>query len=179
MALDKGTKEAVIANLTQVFSQSKIGFLVDYRGMTMEEVTDLRRKLYDASSNIKVLKNRLAKRAVKNTPFEPLADQFTDTRAFIYGSDPLAPAKVVDKFLSSQEKVKLIAAFMVKDTGGSLLDKAQVKALANLPSRDELIVQLLFLMQSPATNLVRTLNEVPAKFVRTLAAVAEAKSKAS
>jgi large subunit ribosomal protein L10 len=160
-----------------MFRDQNVGFLVDFRGMDVAAVTDLRRKLHGANTAMKVLKNRLAKIAMKGTAFEPLADQLTETRAFVFGKEPVGPAKIVIKYQQDNEKFKLIAGVLVTAGAGTLLDAARVKALSSLPSREELLAKLLFLFKAPQTQFVRTLNEVPAKFVRALAAVRDQKQK--
>jgi len=176
--LDKASKEELAQELTGIFNTAKIGFLLDYRGMTVEQTSDLRRKLFGAHSAMRVLKNRVAKLALKGTPFQPIADKLVDTRALVYGDNPVELAKVLNKYLSENEKAQLVTAFFVNDAGGEVLSKAQIKELASLPSREELIAKLLFMFNAPQTQLVRTLNEVPAKFVRTLAAIGQAKGNA-
>ena len=178
MTLDKASKEELAQELTGIFNTAKIGFLLDYRGMTVEQTSDLRRKLFGAHSAMRVLKNRVAKLALKGTPFQPIADKLVDTRALVYGDNPVELAKVLNKYLSENEKAQLVTAFFVNDAGGEVLSKAQIKELASLPSREELIAKLLFMFNAPQTQLVRTLNEVPAKFVRTLAAIGQAKGNA-
>ena len=94
-------KEEMVSSLTNLFNTSQVGILADYRGLTVAEVTDLRRQLHETSTNMRVLKNRIAKIAIKGTPFEPLADDLTSTRAFIFGEDPAGPAKVLNSAKSS------------------------------------------------------------------------------
>ena len=168
-------KEEMVSALADVFNNSQVGFLADYRGLSVAEVSDLRRQLHDSSTNMRVLKNRIAKIAIKDTPFEPLAEDLVETRAFIYGADPVGPAKVVSKFQSSNAHFAVLKGLMVTTTGTSLLDPAQIKVLGSLPSRDELIGQLLSVMNGPLVGMLTAMNEIPAKFVRTLAALAEQK----
>lgn len=165
-------KEELVSDLTDMFNNSQVGFLADYRGLSVAEVTDLRRQLHDASTNMRVLKNRIAKIAIKGTPFEPLTEDLVETRAFIYGADPVGPAKVVSKFQGSNEHFTVLKGLMVTKKGTSLLDPAQIQVLGRLPSRDELIGQLLSVMNGPLVGMLTAMNEIPAKFVRTLAAVA-------
>ena len=175
--MNKTEKEDMVGALSGIFNSAQVGFLADYRGLTVEEVTLLRRKLHESASNMKVLKNRLAKIAIKGTPFEELSEQLTDTRAFIYGDDPVGPSKVVTEFGKDAEKFQLIRGMLITQTGSSILEPAQVKVLGNLPSREVLLSQLLSVMNAPIGKFVRTINEVPAKFVRTLAAVAASKGE--
>jgi large subunit ribosomal protein L10 len=174
------TKEELVGTIATLFKGNQVGFLVDFKGMTVEAVTDLRRKLHGAKTHMRVLRNRQAKIAAKGTAFEPLTPHMTNTRAFVFGNDPVGPAKVILKYAEDHEKFKLITGVLVSRAGtGELLDAKQIKALGSLPPREELIGKLMFLMKAPQTNLVRTLNEIPAKFVRTLAAVRDAKPQAS
>jgi len=114
--------------------------------------------------------------AVEETPFSGIRDQFVDTRALVYGQeDPVEQAKVLVKIAEKNPNLKIHAGVLVDSSKTSVLDDAQVEALSKLPAKEELLVKLLFLLQAPATQLVRTLNEVPAKFVRTLAAVRDSK----
>lgn len=165
----------MVGNLGEIFGKSQVGILVDYRGLTVAEVTELRRRLHETSTGMRVLKNRLAKIAIKGTPFEPLADSLVDTRALVFGDDPVGPAKVVSTFQRDSEKFTVLQGLLVTKEQGSLLDPEQIKALGSLPPREVLLAQLLTVFNAPIGNFVRTLNEVPAKFVRTLAAVAAAK----
>ena len=171
-------KEELVSFLTDIFNNAQVGILADYRGLSVADVTDLRRRLHDASTGMRVLKNRIAKIAIKDTPFESMMEDLTDTRAFIYGQDPAAQAKVVSKFQGEKDKFSLLKGLLVTSKGITTLDVAQIKTLGSLPSRDELIAQLLSVMNGPLVGLVSTMNEIPAKFVRTLAAVAEQKGGA-
>ena len=172
-------KEDLVGTLSTIFKEHQVGFLVDFKGMSVEAVTDLRRKLHGSKTSLRVLRNRMAKIASKGTAFEALAPHMTGTRALVYSQDPVGPAKAMLKYAEENEKFKLITGVLVSRAGlGEVLDAKKIKALGSLPPREELIGKLLFLMKAPPTNFVRTLHEVPAKFVRTLAAVRDAKQKA-
>ena len=173
--MNRNEKEAMVGSLADIFSSSQVGFLVDYRGLNVAEMTELRRRLHDSAANMRILKNRIAKRAVEQTPFAALQEHMTETRALIYGDEPVAPAKTIGKYLDENNKLQYVAGVLVKGNDGSLLDAGRFKALGNLPSREQLLTNLLFVLQGTQTQFVRTLNEVPAKFVRTLAALAEAR----
>ena len=176
--MKRNEKEELVGTISTIFKENQVAVLVDFKGMTVESVTDLRRKLYGAKTHMRVIKNRMAKIAAKGTPFEPLASEMTNTRALVYSKDPVAPSKVMSKYAEDNDKFKVISGVLVSSTGkGEILDAKKIKALGNLPPREELLGKLLFLMKAPQTNLVRTLNEVPGKFVRTLAAVRDAKAK--
>jgi large subunit ribosomal protein L10 len=175
--MDRSQKEQFLEELRGIFSTSTSGVLVDYQGMSAAEVVELRQKLYEVSSSMKVLKNTLARLAAEDTAFAELSNQFVQTRALIYSdTDPVGQAKVVAEFAKTHSKLQVLAGLLADENKVSVLSDTEVEALSKLPSKEELLVQLLFLMQAPATQFVRTLNEVPAKFVRVLSAIAESKN---
>lgn len=174
--MERSQKEAQVNELRSIFNSMSAGVLVDYRGIEANQVVELRKKLNDASSTMKVIKNSLARIAAENTPIAELADQFTQTRALVYSDgDAVQQAKILSEAAKSLDKLKILAGILIGDSKTSILNSGEVEALSKLPSRDELIMKLLFLMQAPATQFVRTLNAVPAKFVRTLAAIRDSK----
>ena len=174
--MERSQKEAQVSELRSIFKNMSAAVLVDYRGIEANQVVELRKKLNDASSTMKVIKNSLARIAAEDTPFAELADQFTQTRALVYcDGDAVQQAKVLSEATKSLENLKILSGILVGDNKTSILNTGEVEALSKLPSREELIVKLLFIMQSPATQFVHTLNAVPAKFVRTLAAVRDSK----
>jgi large subunit ribosomal protein L10 len=138
-------------------------------------MTELRRKARGSGVYLRVLKNTLARRAVKDTPFAKLADQMVGPLVYGISSDPVATAKVMNEFAKGNEKFVIKAGAMPN----AVISPKEVAALASLPSREELLAKLMATMQAPVAQFVRTLNEVPSKFVRTLAAVRDAKEKAS
>ncbi len=175
--LDRIQKKAQVKELNSIFSKMTAGVLIDYRGIEANQIVELRKKLNDSSSTMKVIKNSLARLASNDTPFAELAVQFTKTRAIVFSDgDPVEQAKVLSEQAANIENLKILAGILVDDGKTSILDPSQVEALSKLPSREELIVKFLFLIQAPATQFVRTLNAVPSKFVRTLAAVRDSKS---
>ncbi len=170
--MERGQKEVQVSELKTIFSNNSSAVLVDYRGIEANDVVELRKKLNSASSTMKIIKNTLAKIAAENTPYAELSDQFTQTRALVYSdSDPVEQAKILTKAAKENSKLLILAGVLVGDSKTSILNASEVDALSKLPSREELLVKLLFIMQAPATQFVRTINEVPAKFVRTLAAI--------
>ena len=175
--MDRIQKEAQVKELNSIFKKMTAGVLIDYRGIEANLIVELRKKLNGSSSTMKVIKNSLARRASKDTPFAELADQFTKTRAIVYSDgDPVEQAKVLSEQAANIENLKILAGILVGDEKTSILDPSQVEALSKLPSREELIVKLLFLLQAPATQFVLTLNAVPVKFVRTLSAIRDSKN---
>lgn len=174
--MDRATKEELVKEYKNVFSSAVTGVLVDYKGLNVEEITELRKSLFEKNSRFRVLKNSLAKIAAEGTPFQELGEQFVETRALVYSDEDIAaPAKVIADAAKSNEKIKLISGVLVSGEKSEILDDQGIKALGNLPSREELISKLLFVLNAPITNFARTLNEVPAKFVRTLQAIADSK----
>ncbi len=129
-----------------------------------------------ASSGVyfRVVKNTLVRRAVADTPFASLADKMVGPLAYGIGTDPVAVAKVLNDFARGNEKFVIAGGAMP----GQMMSAKDIASLASLPSRDELIARLLGTMQAPITKLVRTMNEVPSKFVRALAAVRDSKQAA-
>ena len=174
--MERSQKEAQVSELRSIFKNMSAAVLVDYRGIEENQVVELRKKLNDASSTMKVIKNSLARIAAEDTPFAELADQFTQTRALVYcDGDAVQQAKVLSEATKSVDNLKILAGILIGDSKTSILNTGEVEALSKLPSREELIVKLLFIMQSPATQFVRTLNAVPTKFVHILAAVRDSK----
>ena len=123
---------------------------------------------------IRVVKNNLAKRVVDGSNFECLTEHFVGPVIFSASEDPVAVAKVMSRFAKDNEHLNITAGAM----NGSLIDGAMIESLSKLPGRDELLAKLMGTMQAPIQKFVSTLNEVPSKFVRTLAAVAESKEAA-
>ena len=175
--MDRIQKEAQVKELNSIFNEMTAGVLIDYRGIEANQIVELRKKLNGSSSTMKVIKNSLARIASNDTPFAELADQFTKTRAIVYSDgDPVEQAKVLSEQAANIENLKILAGILVGDGKTIILDYSQVVELSKLPSREELIVKLLFLLEAPANQFVRTLNAVPVKFVRTLAAIRDSKT---
>jgi len=175
MSLTLDEKKAVVAEVSGKLKDAQAAMLAEYRGLSVAQMTVLRRKAYDSKVYLRVVKNTLARRAVEGTSFECLKDQMTGPLAFAVSADPVAVAKILSEFAKDNEALKIKAGAM----GGKLMSIEQIKALATLPGREQLLAQLLGTMQAPIQKFVQTLNEVPAKFVRTLAAVRDAKAKAA
>lgn len=175
MSLTLDEKKAVVAEVSGKLTGAQAAMLAEYRGLSVAQMTVLRRKAYDSQVYLRVVKNTLARRAVDGTSFECLKDQMTGPLAFAVSADPVAVAKILSEFAKDNEALKIKAGAM----GGKLMSVEQIKALATLPGREQLLAMLLGTMQAPIQKFVQTLNEVPAKFVRTLAAVRDAKAKAA
>lgn len=174
MSLNIDQKKAVVAEVSESIANAQAAVLAEYRGLTVAQMTDLRRKARESGVFLRVVKNTLAKRAVEGSDFACLQEHLVGPLAFAASEDPVAVAKVLDTFAKENNAFVLKAGAM----GGKVMSDAELKALAQLPSRDELLAKLLGTMQAPIQKFVQTLNEVPAGFVRTLAAVRDSKEAA-
>jgi large subunit ribosomal protein L10 len=158
MAVTKADKETELQTLEGVFRDADAAILVDYRGINVPQVTELRAQLRKARAGYKVVKNTLAKRALKGTDFETFSDHFEGTTAVAYtDEDVVALAKTLTTFMKNAPTLQIKAAVVQ----GQAIKPAQVTDLANMPGRPELYAKLLFLLQAPMVNLVRVLSAVP------------------
>ena len=175
MGLNLEQKQAVVSEIAGKLATAQALIVAEYRGLDVARVTQLRAKARKSGLYLRVLKNTLARRAVKGTPFEQLSDQMIGPLMYGIAIDPVAGAKVLADFAKENELFVIRGGAMP----GSRMSDKDVKALAQLPSREELLARLLGTMQAPVARLVRTMNEVPGKFVRTLAAYRDSKEKAA
>jgi len=173
LGLNLEQKQAVVSEIVAQLGKAQSVIVAEYRGLDVGAVTDLRSKARKSGLYLRVLKNSLARRAVKGTPFEKLSEQMTGPLIYGISQDPVAGAKVLSAFAKDNEKLVIRGGAMPN----LLMSLKDVKALAALPSREELLAKLVGTMQAPVVKLVRTMNEVPGKFVRTLAAVRDAQAK--
>jgi large subunit ribosomal protein L10 len=158
MAVTRASKEAELRDLESAFKGTESAILVDYKGLKVPQVTELRRQVHRAKATYKVVKNTLAKRALKGTPFESLSDHFAGTTAVAYaGADPVALAKVLTTFAKTAPALKIKAAVVQ----GRSIKAAEVNELAALPGKPELYAKLLFVLQAPMVQLVSVLSAVP------------------
>jgi large subunit ribosomal protein L10 len=162
----------MVTELSGELKGAQAVIVAEYRGLNVELVTQLRSKARKSGLYLRVLKNTLARRAVQGTPFEKLAEQLSGPLMYGIAKDPVAGAKVLSEFAKENERFVIKAGAMPN----TMMSAKDVKALALLPSREELLAKLMGTMLAPVTKLVRTMHEVPGKFVRTLAAVRDAKS---
>jgi len=175
LGLNLEQKQAVVAEVAAQLAKAQAVIVAEYRGLNVARITQLRAKARKSGIYLRVLKNTLARRAVKGTPFEQLSDQMVGPLMYGIASDPVAGAKVIAEFARENERFVIRGGAMANT---KMSDK-DVKALALLPSREELLAKLMGTMQAPVAKLVRTMNEVPGKFVRTLAAYRDSKEKAA
>ncbi len=174
MGLNLDEKKAVVAEVCAEIAKAQGIFVAEYRGLAVGRMTELRAKARKSGVYLRVLKNTLARRAVAGTPFEKLAEQMVGPLVYGISSDPVATAKVLNEFAKANEKLVIKAGAMPN----AVITAKEVKALASMPSREQLIAQLLGTMQAPVAQFVRTLNEVPSRFVRTLAAIRDQRAGA-
>lgn len=175
MGLNLDQKKAVVADVAAAIAGAQVIVIAENRGLEVGDVTRLRAQARVQGIYLRVLKNTLVRRAVAGTPFEGLANEMTGPLLYGMSADPVSAAKVLQDFVKGNDKLVI--------KGGALanhvLDAAGVKALASMPSREELLATLLGTMQAPIAKFVQTLNEVPGKFVRTLAALRDEREKQS
>ena len=172
MGLSLEQKQAMVSEVAAKLKGAQVVLVAEYRGLNVERVTQLRLKARKSGLYLRVLKNTLAHRAVQGTPFEKLAGEMSGPLMYGIAKDPVGGAKVMSEFAKDNELFVIRAGAMP----GSLMSAKDIKALALLPSREELLAKLAGTLQAPVAKLVRTMNEVPARFARTLAAVRDQKS---
>ena len=174
MSLNLEQKQTVVAEVAKQVAGAQAIVMAENRGLPVADMTKLRANARASGVYFRVVKNTLVRRAVADTPFAKLADKMVGPLAYGIGPDPVAVAKVLNDFAKGNEKFVITGGAMP----GQVMSAKDVTALASLPSREELLARLVGTMQAPIVKLVRTLNEVPGKFVRTLAAVRDAKPAA-
>lgn len=172
MSLNRAQKEAMVAELREQLQNAGAIVAALYPGTTVSSFTKFRKQAREQGIYVRVIKNRLAKLALQNTPFEALIAQTKGALVYGVSSDSVAVAKLFKQFSKDNESVKIKAGAIP----GHLLSAVEVDRLASMPSREELLATLVGTMQAPIVKFVRTLNEVPGKFVRTVAAVRDAKA---
>lgn len=169
----KAFKKDKIETFKAQFEKAKVAIVTEYRGLSVEEITKLRRSLQKEDGDYTVTKNTLAKIAVKGTEFEVLADVFKGPIALAFGfKDQVSPAKIMSNFMKETKKGEIIAAAL----DGKLFSAEEAKALATLPSREELYAKMLGCINSPASGIANSTNAVLTSLVRAMAAVRDTKA---
>ena len=159
MPLNVEDKKAIVADVGAQLAAAQTVVLAEYRGIPVEQLTKLRASARDQGVYLRVLKNTLARRATQGTQFEPLADSMVGPLIYGISVDPIASARVLQNFAKTQDRLVITAGLY----NGKLLDVAGVKALATIPSRDELLSQLLGVMLAPVSAMARVLGAVAAQ----------------
>lgn len=166
MSVDRAKKEQLVAELQQTFESTNLVVVTHQSGLTVTEVSELRKQMREAGAAFKVTKNRLAKIALKGTKFEDLAEQFKGPTAIAVSSDPVAAAKVAVEYANKNEKLQIVCGALDEEA----LDADAVKALAKLPSLDELRGMIIGLIQAPATKIAVVLQAPGGQLARVFGA---------
>ena len=159
MGLNLNDKKAVVAEVSAQVANAETIAIAEYRGIEVGHLTVLRKKARESGVYLRVLKNTLVRRAVAGTPFAELADQMVGPLIYSISADPVAAAKVLNDFAKTNDKLVLKAG----SYAGKVLDKAGVQALASVPSREELLSKLLYVMQAPVAGIARAVDALAKK----------------
>jgi len=174
VSLNRQEKAALIEEVSAQVAKAQSVIIAEYRGLDVASVTVLRKQARESGVYMRVLRNTLVRRAIEDSSFAELSTSLTGPLMYAISDDPVAAAKVFADFAKQNDKLAIKGGALPNN----LLDVEGVKALATMPTRDELLAKLMGTMQAPITQFVRTLNEVPTKFVRGLAAVRDQKEAA-
>jgi large subunit ribosomal protein L10 len=166
--VDRARKEELVTELNQSFAEAALVVVTQQTGLTVSESTELRARMREAGAGYKVTKNRLAKLALAGTPYELITDLFSGPTAIAYSADPVAAARVAVNYAKENDKLTVVGGAM----GDTLLDENAVKALASLPSLDELRGKLVGLLNAPATKVAGVLQAPAGQLARVFGAYA-------
>ena len=164
--MDRAQKRELVTQLNEQWKSSGVLVVAHYKGMTVAQMTDFRKRMKDAGGSVKVAKNRLAKLALKDTDAEAIADLLKGQTCVAYSEDPVSAARISVKYSRENDKLVILGGTM----GKTVMDVNAVKALADLPSLDELRAKLIGLLQAPATKIARVLKEPGAMLARVVQA---------
>jgi large subunit ribosomal protein L10 len=166
--VDRSQKKEQVSALSLVFADAKVVVVTQNNGLTVAQVTELRRQMREAGASFKVAKNRLVCLALEGTPYKPLAGMFKGPTGIAYANDPVAAAKVAVEFAKKHDKFVVVGGAM----GDTVLNAEGVKTLASLPSLDELRGKLVGLLQAPATKVAGVIQAPAAQLARLMQAFA-------
>ena len=169
--MDRAQKEALVEELGQIFTDSGVVVVSHYAGITVAEMQDYRARMRDVGGAVRVAKNKLAKIALEGTPCEGVKDLLTGMTVFAYSEDPVAAAKATQEFSKDNEKLVILGGSM----GDNLLDVAGVKAVAAMPSREELIASIVGCIGAPASNIAGAIG-APASNIASILSTIEEKA---
>jgi len=172
--VDRAQKEKVVEELGQIFESSGVVVVAHYAGLTVAEMQDLRTRMRDVGGSVRVAKNKLAKIALQDKPGAAMADLLTGMTVLAYSEDPVAAAKVADKFAKDNDKFVILGGAM----GETALDPAGVKAVASMPSREELIAQIVSCIGAPASNIAGAIG-APASNIASILSTIEERAEAA
>ncbi|MGR3490954.1 MAG: 50S ribosomal protein L10 [Shimia sp.] len=172
--MDRAQKEKVVEELGQIFESSGVVVVSKYEGMTVAEMQDLRARLREVGGSVRVAKNRLAKIALQGKPGESMAQHLTGMTVLAYSEDPVAAAKAVKAFTKDNKKLEVLGGAM----GETALDPAGVDAVADMPSREELIASIVGCIGAPASNIAGAIG-APASNIASILSTIEEKAEAA
>ena len=172
--MDRAQKEAVVGELGQIFTDSGVVVVSHYVGLTVAEMQDYRARMRDVGGSVRVAKNKLAKIALEGTPCEGVKDLLSGMTVFAYSEDPVAAAKATEAFAKENDKLVILGGSM----GDNLLDVAGVKAVAAMPSREELIASIVGCIGAPASNIAGAIG-APASNIASIISTVEEKAEAA
>ncbi|MEM9063221.1 MAG: 50S ribosomal protein L10 [Pseudomonadota bacterium] len=167
--MDRAQKEAVVGELGNIFSDSGVIVIAQYAGLSVAEMSDFRNRMREAGGSVRVAKNRLAKIALEGKPCSGMAEYLKGQNVFAYSEDPVAAAKVVEAYAKDNSKLVVVGGAM----GDSVLDPAGVKAVAAMPSREELIASIAGMIGAPAANLAAAITAPASNIAACLEAIEE------
>ena len=172
--VDRAQKEKVVEELGQIFESSGVVVVAHYAGLTVAEMQDLRARMREAGGSVRVAKNKLAKIALQGKPNESLGDLLTGMTVLAYSEDPTAAARIVDKYAKDNQKLVILGGAM----GDTALDQAGVKAVADMPSREELIASIVAQIGAPASNIAGAVG-APASNIASILSTIEERAEAA
>ncbi len=172
--MDRAQKEQVVDELGQIFESSGVVVVAHYEGMTVAQMQDLRARMREEGGAVRVAKNRLAKIALEGKPCASIADYLTGMTVLTYSEDPVAAAKVAEKYAKDNEKFVILGGAM----GETALDRAGVKAVADMPSREELIASIVGCIGAPAANIAGAIG-APASNIASILSTIEERAEAA